>query len=172
MWVVYIYSFSAKGLFIWNGTHYEVWWQDFMHITDIHFLKSLSEHLTYSCLGLIILIILKFGMYLASQFNFLSMFLIITKSPILYCDNLRILTWAAEMLLDVANRGHIWNIRGEVIPGSVHLFIIPSSCERCSINLDLNFVPLSKYSILGNPNLSIMSESRWVATVIVFFCLL
>ena len=40
---------------------------------------------TFSCLGLIDLIILKFGMYSASQFDFFLKFLIMTKSPILYC---------------------------------------------------------------------------------------
>ena len=40
---------------------------------------------TSSSLGPIHLIILKFGMSFASQFNFFSKSLIMTKSPILYC---------------------------------------------------------------------------------------
>ena len=40
---------------------------------------------TSSCLVPINLMILKFVMYLASQFNFLLKFLIIIKSPILHC---------------------------------------------------------------------------------------
>ena len=47
---------------------------------------------TSSYLGPISLIILKFGVYLASQFDFLPKFSIMTKSPILYCGMLSYLS--------------------------------------------------------------------------------
>ena len=56
-----------------------------MHITDITFLSLPVRSETSSCLGPIKLIILKLGIYFASQFNYLLKFLIMTKPPILYC---------------------------------------------------------------------------------------
>ena len=47
-------------------------------------------------------------------------------------------------------------------------FFILSCCDRCSMNLDLNSVPLSELKICGNPNLNIFSENKCTATVNVF----
>ena len=62
---------------------------------------------TSSCVGPISLIILKFGMYFASQFDFLSEFLIMTKSSILYCGtssyfSLSYLEWASLVFRDAS----------------------------------------------------------------------
>ena len=40
------------------------------------------------------------------------------------------------------------------------------------MSLDLNSVPLSECSVLGKPNFNVMSENKWVATVIVILSLI
>ena len=52
--------------------------------------------------------------------------------------------------------------------GEIQVFFIQSCWERCSINLDLNSVPLLECSILGKLNFSIISKNKCVATVFVF----
>ena len=92
-------SFSMQGLFIYLPFLAETY-SSGMHLTmnsdgntlctsqmfTFLYLPVGSE--TSSCCMPINLMILKFGMYFVSQFDFLSKFLIIIKSPILYCGTL------------------------------------------------------------------------------------
>ena len=38
-WAVYVFTFSGKNLFIWDTTHYGLWWQNVFHITDVSLLS-------------------------------------------------------------------------------------------------------------------------------------
>ena len=82
---------------------------------------------TSCCLVTINLMILKFGMYFASQFDFLSNFLIIIKSPILYCSMSSYLPLLylehAFFVLRAANKYVCLSLSKWVMPSSVPKFL-------------------------------------------------
>ena len=84
MWVIYVFASSTKDLLVWYWAYYMIWWQNLMHITNINFSYSTSGIGDFSCLEPIKYTTLKMGAYFASQLDFLSKFLIITKSFILW----------------------------------------------------------------------------------------
>ena len=88
MWVIYVLAFPGKaclsGMLLTMNSDGKILCTSQMFA----FLLLPVGSETSSCLVSISLMILKFSMYFASLFAFLSKFLIINKSPILYCGML------------------------------------------------------------------------------------